>query len=45
MKIRKRTYKELKRNSVNADRCICCGAIIPEGVQVCRACRIKYGLV
>lgn len=43
MKMRKRTYKEVKRNS--ADRCVCCGAIIPEGTQVCRACMIKYGLV
>lgn len=45
MKMRKRTYKEVKRNSADADRCVCCGAIIPEGTQVCRACMIKYGLV
>lgn len=23
---------------MGADRCICCGDIIPEGRQVCRAC-------
>ena len=22
----------------NADRCVCCGAIIPEGTQYCRVC-------
>lgn len=24
-----------------ADRCVCCGATIPEGRMVCRACEIK----
>lgn len=22
----------------NADRCVCCGKIIPEGTQYCRVC-------
>ena len=24
---------------VNEDRCVCCGAIIPEGTQVCPLCQ------
>lgn len=27
---------------MGADRCICCGTIIPEGTQVCINCRNKY---
>ena len=26
---------------MNDNRCVCCGAIIPEGLQVCLACAIK----
>lgn len=26
------------------DRCICCGAIIPEGCMVCRECESKIGV-
>lgn len=26
-----------------ADRCVCCGAIIPEGRQVCPVCELGYG--
>lgn len=26
----------------NADRCVCCGDIIPEGRQVCPNCEVKY---
>lgn len=29
----------LLRAGENADRCVICGAIIPEGVQVCVKCR------
>lgn len=25
----------------DADRCVCCGAIVPEGRQVCRQCEIE----
>lgn len=25
----------------NADRCVCCGAIVPEGRQVCPQCEIE----
>ncbi len=25
----------------NAEHCVCCGAIIPEGRQVCRRCELK----
>lgn len=28
---------------VDADRCICCGAIIPEGRWMCPSCERKYG--
>ena len=24
------------------ERCICCGAVIPEGVQVCPVCAAKF---
>ena len=27
---------------MSADRCICCGDIIPEGRQVCRACKLQW---
>ena len=27
----------------DAERCVCCGEIIPEGRQVCRACEDKIG--
>lgn len=26
----------------NADRCVCCGAIVPEGRQVCPSCAAAY---
>ena len=26
------------------DYCVVCGAIVPEGLQVCPACEIKYGV-
>lgn len=28
------------KEDMDADRCVCCGAIIPEGRQVCRICEI-----
>ena len=27
----------------NAERCVCCGATIPEGRQICPQCEIKAG--
>ena len=24
------------------DRCVCCGAVIPEGTEVCINCRYQY---
>ena len=27
---------------MNADRCLICGEVIPEGSQVCTACMKKY---
>ena len=27
------------------DRCVACGAIIPEGRQVCKNCEIRYGVI
>lgn len=27
------------------DRCVCCGAIIPEGRQVCPSCEIAHGSI
>ena len=29
----------------DVDRCLICGEIIPEGSQVCTACRNKYDIV
>lgn len=29
---------------IDADRCLVCGEIIPEGSQVCTACRKKYNI-
>lgn len=29
----------------DADRCLICGEIIPEGSQVCTACQKKYDIV
>ena len=29
----------------DADRCLICGEVIPEGSQVCTACRNKYDIV
>ena len=26
---------------MNDNRCVCCGEIIPEGVQVCKMCQMK----
>ena len=26
---------------MNVDRCVCCGAIIPEGRQVCLLCELE----
>lgn len=26
----------------NADRCVCCGAVIPEGRQVCPICERQW---
>ena len=26
------------------DYCVVCGAIVPEGLQVCQICEIKYGI-
>lgn len=30
---------------MDADRCLICGDVIPEGQQVCTACMNKYGVV
>lgn len=27
------------------DRCVACGAIIPEGRQVCKECEIRHGVI
>ena len=34
--------RELEESNAadNAEHCICCGAVIPEGRQVCRACEV-----
>jgi hypothetical protein len=29
---------------IDAERCLVCGEIIPEGSQVCTACRKKYNI-
>jgi hypothetical protein len=29
----------------NVNTCVCCGAVIPEGIQVCRECEIENGLI
>lgn len=29
---------------IDTDRCLVCGEIIPEGSQVCTACRKKYNI-
>ena len=29
----------------DVDRCLICGEVIPEGSQVCTACRNKYDIV
>lgn len=28
---------------MNDNRCVCCGAVIPEGTQICRKCRGTCG--
>lgn len=40
----KKRYYIKKRYTADAERCVCCGAIIPEGMQVCYECMYKYGL-
>ena len=27
---------------MNENQCVCCGAVIPEGGQVCKQCKKKY---
>ena len=34
------SYGEKKEHALNEDRCICCGAIIPEGNIVCSNCLV-----
>lgn len=26
------------------DRCVCCGCVIPEGVQICPTCELQKGM-
>lgn len=32
---------QMERAGRNAERCVCCGAIIPEGRQVCLICELN----
>lgn len=36
--------EEKNRAEGNVNTCICCGDVIPEGIQVCRKCELEYGL-
>ena len=41
--MKKRYYNFTKKiRKADADRCICCGAIVPEGTWVCYACMHQY---
>lgn len=37
--------KALAERGIGGDRCLICGEVIPEGSQVCTACRNKYDIV
>ena len=37
------TLRVLTETDLNADTCVCCGEIIPEGRQVCPPCEMEAG--
>ena len=37
----KTTKKAEGDSEMNEDRCVCCGAYIPEGTMICHCCEIK----
>lgn len=35
-------YKNINLYTDNAEHCVCCGQVIPEGRQVCSKCEYKF---
>lgn len=38
-----RDFAKQREEKVNADSCVCCGKIIPEGTQYCKICEKEKG--